>query len=413
MSTTVVTPLTPVEAKAAELLKTNARKDAETWAASGFGGKRIAAFEEWRAAFDKIEGKTPAPPQAPPVTEPATAPENPILTAALRCIDLGWFVFALSEREKTPHPVFAPHGFKSSTNDPNVVRGWFLNGTTPNYGIDLGRSNLTVLDFDNGLPPAALNLPQTLLVSTSRGTHAYLAGSTKTSKMVLDGQPLGDLKSAGGYVVGPKSVHPSGVVYELVQRVPVVPIPGGLLERFHAKDKPPVDASVNGAKIPRGQHDNELLRIARKIRGMGLEYDAVRDALIEICEKRCENYGSDYVEMCEKHAKSACDKFEPNPPSVPLAMSSTTAYGAAAQQAPPPQAAPPVEWAEPRQLENKLTPVLPFLPEYLPLPVRSWCQDVAERMSLPLDFTGIAALVSISGAIGRRAFVYPDRKSVV
>jgi hypothetical protein len=65
------------------------------------------------------------------------------------------------------------------------------------------------------------------------------------------------------------------------------------------------------------------------------------------------------------------------------------------------------EWAELRQIEGKLTPVLPFLPEYLPEAVRLWCMDVAERMSLPLDFTGIAALTVISGAIGRRAFVFP------
>jgi hypothetical protein len=35
-------------------------------------------------------------------------------------------------------------------------------------------------------------------------------------------------------------------------------------------------------------------------------YEQIRDNLVEICEKRCVNYGTDYEEMCENKAKSAC-----------------------------------------------------------------------------------------------------------
>ena len=39
---------------------------------------------------------------------------------------------------------------------------------------------------------------------------------------------------------------------------------------------------------------------------MGLEEEAIKSALIEICEKRCENYGSDYKDMCERKARQGC-----------------------------------------------------------------------------------------------------------
>ncbi len=129
-------------------------------------------------------------------------PDNLILKAALRCVEKGWYVFALNERAKEPDKEFSPHGFNSSTNDPEVVRAIWTRKPSANYGIDLGRSNLTVLDFDNGKPPAELGLPETLQVSTSRGTHVYLSGVSKQGDMHLNGVHVGEIKSAGGYVLG-------------------------------------------------------------------------------------------------------------------------------------------------------------------------------------------------------------------
>ncbi len=65
------------------------------------------------------------------------------------------------------------------------------------------------------------------------------------------------------------------------------------------------------------------------------------------------------------------------------------------------------EWGTPQPVEDELLPVLPFDENFLPAAIRPWVRDVAERMSLPLDFTGPCALVTIAGVIGRRAFVYP------
>lgn len=67
----------------------------------------------------------------------------------------------------------------------------------------------------------------------------------------------------------------------------------------------------------------------------------------------------------------------------------------------------PVEWREPGTIDSSLSPVLPFKLEYLPSSLRPWAQDVSERMSVPLDFTGVCALVTLAGVVCRRAFVYP------
>jgi hypothetical protein len=69
-----------------------------------------------------------------------------------------------------------------------------------------------------------------------------------------------------------------------------------------------IDASPNGEKILRGKHDGELHRIAGKLRSIGMEQQAIYNALVEICEKRCEGYGSDYLLMCEKHARNIVKK---------------------------------------------------------------------------------------------------------
>jgi Bifunctional DNA primase/polymerase, N-terminal len=235
---------------------------------------------------------------------PPTA--NPqLLAAALRCLERGWYVFPLAERSKSPDGLLAPHGFNSSSNDPDQIRSWWTSSPNANVGVDLGRSNLTVLDFDAGEPPADIGLPLTLTVRTGRGLHVYLQGRAEQTRMHFAGKHIGEIKSAGGYVLSPYSIHPNGSTYSVVSLNPISPIPPGLIERVTTVEEKPAPIVIGG-KIPRGSHDIELTRIGGRLRNDGLEEIAIGDALIEVCEKRCENYGSDYREMCRKIAKSVC-----------------------------------------------------------------------------------------------------------
>lgn len=226
---------------------------------------------------------------------------------ALQMVGIGWYVFPLGVKSKMPNGNLAPNGFKSASNDPAQVESWWTASPDANIGIDLGRSNLTVLDFDKGEPPAELNLPPTLTVKTSRGTHVYFVGTSKQGDMYLNNAHIGEIKSAGGYVLGPFSIHPEGPKYTPTSAhgIDIAPVPTTTITKLFPT-REPVDASLNGAKIPHGQHDITLYRIGCKLRQMGLEEEAIKFALIEICEKRCENYGSDYKDMCERKAQQAC-----------------------------------------------------------------------------------------------------------
>jgi hypothetical protein len=237
--------------------------------------------------------------------------DNPnFLETALRCIERRWFIFPLEYKKKTPHLQFAPHWSQDSSKDRAKIMEWWGPDGDPcnNIGIDLGRSNLTVLDFDAGDPPANLNIPKTFTVRTGKGQHLYFKGTYPQQDMHFAGKHVGEIKSAGGYVVGPRSLHPTGAVYEPIDQSELAPLPLDIIQKLTNKPYQPVDASTNGEKIPRGKHDTELHRIAGKLRGIGLEEEAIYTSLVEICEKRCENYGSDYKDMCRKHASNIVKK---------------------------------------------------------------------------------------------------------
>lgn len=55
----------------------------------------------------------------------------------------------------------------------------------------------------------------------------------------------------------------------------------------------------------------------------------------------------------------------------------------------------------PEPLPDPLPAVPTLDPALLPESVREWCRDTAEGLNVPLDFTGIPAMVALAGAIGR------------
>src|SRR5260370_36877755 len=224
---------------------------------------------------------------------------------ALKLSANGWFVFPLCEKSKVTDAALAPHSHQSASNDPQQVDAWWTASPNANIGIDLGRSNLTVLDFDKGEPPAELNLPTTFTVKTARGTHVYFAGTSKQGDMHLNGAHVGEVKSTGGYVLAPFSIHPDGPVYTVASApgTEVINLPEGLLAKLTSV-REPVDASRDGAKIPRGEHDTALYRIACKLRHLGLEEGAIYDALVEICANRCVDHAANSQHLRNHHAQT-------------------------------------------------------------------------------------------------------------
>jgi Bifunctional DNA primase/polymerase, N-terminal len=159
-------------------------------------------------------------------------------------------------------------------------------------------------------------LPATFVVrSQAQRGHFYFKHSPASLAMGNaqgyddDGKEAWSARAENRYVVGPGSIHPgTRMPYTILKSDPIVEAPDWLVEwcvKNNAKETRRVNASPDGPPIPHGSHDNELFRIACMLRNAGMDYEQIRDNLVTVCEKRCENHGTDHVEMCENKAKSA------------------------------------------------------------------------------------------------------------
>jgi hypothetical protein len=216
--------------------------------------------------------------------------ESAQLNSARICIAQGWYVFPTVEREKRPDHEFCPHGFKDASLDPRQIEQWWTAKPQAGIGIDLGRSNLTILDFDNGEPPVSLNLPETLQVATSRGTHCYFSGLCAQGNMFVEGVHCGEIKSSGGYVLGPFSLHPSGATYTVKLSRPVAPLPVEIIEKLRGgklASAPPTRNEQN--LIVHGQIHNSLVAQAGRLRNaMGeVSLETFDAALLEWAYANC------------------------------------------------------------------------------------------------------------------------------
>jgi hypothetical protein len=64
-------------------------------------------------------------------------------------------------------------------------------------------------------------------------------------------------------------------------------------------------------------------------------------------------------------------------------------------------------WSEPQKLPGELLPVLKLNPDWLPEALRDACIDIAERLSCPLDYVAIPAIVGAGTALGNTVGILP------
>jgi len=128
------------------------------------------------------------------------------------------------------------------------VKDWFNFDPDCNYGIITGPASiggLYVLDVDQVKKLPAKELPPTVTAQTGRGFHYYFK-----SNQELPGQKFefGELKGAGGYVVGPGSLHESGAIYSFVDMLSlaeteIAQLPEWLLSEQAARAAKPMTAA--------------------------------------------------------------------------------------------------------------------------------------------------------------------------
>jgi putative DNA primase/helicase len=251
-----------------------------------------------------------------------------MLDVALEYVSKGYAVFPCSKKMPCVKKRDGGNGFKDATRDEEQIRKWWTKWPNAQVALPTGRvNNLFVLDLDSQQAQdyaKQWNLPETFTVET-RPTrkqlwfHQPLEIETKCSAEVLAANI--DTRGDGGYVIAPPSIHhETGMPYRVLKDVRYAE--ASSLPAFILRPEPNGSKSQNGNgagpkvagdKIPRGSHDSELTRIAGKLRRDGMEESALAAALIEICEKRCEDYGNDYKQMCAKIARSVCRYSVPKP----------------------------------------------------------------------------------------------------
>jgi len=72
-----------------------------------------------------------------------------------------------------------------------------------------------------------------------------------------------------------------------------------------------------------------------------------------------------------------------------------------------PQRGDTAAWPEPESLPDARPPVLAFDPALLPVSLRDWVVDIAERMQCPPDFPAIGAMISLASLLGRKIGIRP------
>lgn len=131
----------------------------------------------------------------------------------------GWSCFPIKYKGKTPLFAWSPYQETLATEED--VEGWQRKYKAANIAVATGAvSGLVVVDIDSdeGRENLARHgvLPATPQQSTGKGSHYFFAhpGYHVGNKAAF--VPGVDLRSDGGYVVVPPSIHPNGRVYEWI-----------------------------------------------------------------------------------------------------------------------------------------------------------------------------------------------------
>ena len=224
---------------------------------------------------------------------------------ALDLAEIGYFVFPCRSRGKRP---ITGTGFKEATRDEKTILTWWDSNPDANIGIACGVSGIVVFDVDSkfGADPKEvlfdLEVNGAPIVFTGeapepddehpdslpgvRGAHVFYRGAHPTTGKMRIRET--EIRGIGAYVVGPGSVHASGVEYlgELPPVDELPPMPSWLPEL--------VITSANGdsaapplEEVIGDRRNVKLASLAGTFRARGLDENELFEALQAVNRRRC------------------------------------------------------------------------------------------------------------------------------
>lgn len=213
-----------------------------------------------------------------------------IRQAALEFYELGWSPIPIKARSKQPNlHQLAPYLEHCATRKELESWSW------PGVGIVTGPlSGILVLDVDGPEGKAVLeergHLPTPMARTASGGLHLYFKCPDTAVRTGIRVAPGLDVKAAGGYVVAPPSVGPTGKAYEWIigpqEAKPVEP-PEWLMQLIEQPRRNGPAGAV-GERIPSGQRNKTLTSLAGTMRRRGMSEAEILAALRVANEGRCD-----------------------------------------------------------------------------------------------------------------------------
>jgi len=228
------------------------------------------------------------------------------MQAALRYESVGLSVIPLKERDKLPLiPSWMVYQEDRATRE--EIGKWWRTWPKANIGIVTGTiSGIVVVDADSieaaaSLKPILGDLSRVPIVATGKGFHLYYkhSGGMLSNRAGVIARV--DFRGDGGYVVAPPSIHTSGKRYEwkkpLAENIPVLPesfikLFTNRLSTFHERFD--TAGALNG--VPEGQRDQEIFKLAAKLRGADVPYEIA----VELCEKAAANCSPPFLDASTK-----------------------------------------------------------------------------------------------------------------
>jgi hypothetical protein len=332
-----------------------------------------------------------------------------LVEAVREFLQLGWAVFPVhgvktngqctcgnTECKRIGKHPRTVHGVKDATCDEQTIRRWFARW--PDAGIALATgsaSRIFVLDIDprhggdeslTALEQKFGELPRTRESRTGGGGRHlfFLMDPNQTIHNSTSKLGLGlDVRSEGGYVVLPPSLHLSGNRYQWVNEKDSIPLPQWLAELSAKNPSRPRTETVNRS-IPEGQRNSHLASLAGTMGRRYMSPAAIEAALLVENQKCC-------VPPLD----------EPEVRGIARSVSRYTPadHGAREQMS--------HDWPRPEPIHSQLPPVEPFSEDLLPDLFRPLVEDVTERMQVPIDYPAVVIMLCLAGVVNRRAVIHP------
>lgn len=227
---------------------------------------------------------------------------NILLDAAIDYASRGLAVFPLKPRDKAP---ITAHGVHEATTNFDKINKWWSRYPNANIGIACGKvsGGLLVVDVDrkpNGVDGLdSLNewerengeLPETVRsITGTGGSHLLyrIDGAGKNRVNLLAGV---DIRSDGGYIVVPPSIHPNGNKYEWEYDPDEYEVAHGneVLDRllnYGKKDR--VENFTMPDKVGKGQRNDTMYKLACSLQARNLPDSVIRASLSSANDEMCD-----------------------------------------------------------------------------------------------------------------------------